>query len=167
MKRMHALLAATMAAISLAGAAPACAQMWGGPGNGLGRGFPGMGMGSGRMGTFHDAATATRGMLDALHARLALAPDQETLWQAFVTAAIAEANDMDDMHDDMFAAMQGTAADRMTARAQIMRERADDAAAVAQAFSAFYNSLTTAQRAIADEFLGRGPMAGPRSGPFG
>lgn len=167
MKRMHALLAAAIAAMSLVPATPALAQMWGGSGSMLGRGFPGMGMGPGRMGTFHDAATATRGALDALHARLALMPGQEALWQAFVTAAIAEANDMDDMHDDMFAAMQGTSADRMTARAQVMREQADDAVAAAQAYAAFYASLTAAQRAIADEFLGRGPMAGPRSGPFG
>lgn len=143
--------AAGLACLSLAFAISSNAQM-----HGIGRGGGGPGASS-HMGSFRGAETATRAILAGLHTRLAITADQESAWQAFANATIAEAAHMDGQMAQAPITVNN-AVDAFNFRASVMRRQADDATAVAQAFAALYPVLTPAQRAILDDYFAHGPM---------
>ena len=157
MRRINRTLAAGFAALSLAMSGLAFAGGDDPPGddhgNGISRGGPGVGSSS-HIGTFHGAEASTRALLAALHTRLAITTAQETAWQAFANAVTGEAADADvqNSHTAAFT----TSVDAFNARATALRRQADDAAAVATAFSTLYNQLGAAQRAILDQYFAHG-----------
>jgi len=124
-----------------------------GNGNGLGRGGPSTGAAN-HPGNFRGAEASTRALLAALHVRLGITASQETAWQAFANAVVAEVIDAESASNALAAAHN--AVDALNASAAALRKQADDAAAVAQAFAALYNLLTASQRAIVDDVFAHG-----------
>ena len=156
MKRTHALIAGLVAGASLAVAAATYAQPYGGMGYGPGAGMvPGHGpmAGQGPMAGV-DPAARVESHLSYLKTQLQLTTAaQEAAWQAYATKAKEQAAAMQalraQMHDGT-----GTAAERMADRTEAMEQRAALMAAKTGAFITLYETLTPAQKAIADQNVG-------------
>ena len=142
MKRIKLLFVGAMACAALSGMTHAYAQA-----NGIGRGI-GTGI---HLGNIQNTEGITRVLLGMLHARLAITAAQESAWQSFANAVIAEAADADTQI--LHPAATANAVDTVNARAAALRRQADDAAAVAQSFAALYAVLAPAQRALVDDYL--------------
>ncbi|HET9653594.1 MAG TPA: hypothetical protein VFP36_15450, partial [Usitatibacter sp.] len=78
----------------------------------------------------------------------------DAAWQAFVAAVVAEAADADvqNSHPASFT----TALDALNARAAALKKQSDDASAVATTFAALYAQLSTAQKAVVDQYFAHG-----------
>lgn len=144
MTRFGLLFGACLASAGLAFIPAAHAE-----GNGLARG-----KGPNHIGTFPGSQAAVRALLAVLHQRLAITSAQESAWQAFADAVATQASDADGSLAQA-GAVHG-AVDALNLQATLLRKQADDAAAVAHAFSALYAVLTPAQRAIADDYFKEG-----------
>lgn len=148
MGRMHGILATTLAYATVAFAVPAHAD-----GNNIGRGGAGNPT---HLGTFRGAEAASRALLMLLHTRLAITASQESVWKPFADAVIHEAADADAQLAHPPSA--SNAADALTQRAAALEQQANDAIAVAQAFSALYAALTPAQRKLVDDYFAHGGL---------
>jgi Domain of Unknown Function (DUF1520). len=138
-------------AVCLAGAvALAPAAYAEGNGNGIGRGAPA----THHFGMFPGAQAATNALLAVLHKHLEITSAQETAWQAFANAVSAQAADADGGASQ--AGAVHSAVDALNLQATVLRKQAEDAAAVAQTFTALYAVLTPAQRAVADAYFKEG-----------
>ena len=107
-----------------------------------------------QLGSFHGAVAATQALLNVLHKRLDITSAQESAWKAFEAAVLVQANDAD--AEAAQAAKVTNAVDALDLQATLLKQQADDAAAVTQAFSALYGMLTTAQRAVVDDAFKHG-----------
>ncbi len=155
MKVTRKILAATVTALALGlSMAPVQARPGGmgmGPcGQGM-MGGTGPGMGSGNMAANVDAR------LNDVKSQLKLAPEQEGAWQAYADKVKEQAQRMQTLRETRpGATMNGP--DRQAFRASMMRQRADEMDAIAQASRGLYATLTPEQKAAFD--AGTGPMAG-------
>lgn len=144
MKKSGLLIAACLASAGLAFIPAANAE-----GNGLARGNA-----AHRIGTFPGSQAAIHALLAVLHQRLAITAAQEPAWKAFDDAVMAQASDVDAGLGQ--AAGVHSAVDALNLQATVLRQQADDAAAVAHTFAALYALLTPAQRAVADDYFKHG-----------
>ena len=163
MKRIHTVVAAVAATLTLAVAAVTYAQPFGGMGPGYGPGMGmGMGPGHGAMAGVDPAAMIDSRLAD-MKAQLKITSGQESAWQAFTTAAKQQATDMQAMRGQMQQGT-GTAPERMAQRATVMQQRAQAMTTMTNAFNGLYAVLTPEQRSLADQHFG---MMGPRAMRFG
>lgn len=116
-----------------------------------GHGCEGMGM---KYGTHGDMAANMQKKLDELHTKLKLSKDQEPAWKTFSDQVRAQGKKMSDMHANMPGQMQKTMAqnapDRMEMMASMMKDKAQDMSAMADAMKTFYATLTPEQKATFD-----------------
>ena len=155
MKKIHTAVAGLFAATALAVAAVSYAQPAGGMGPGFGPGMGmGMGHGHGPMGG-GDPAAMVDTHLASLKTLLKINTSQEPAWQAFVTAAKAQAAGMQALHAQMQAGTATTAPERMAQHAAAMQQRSAGMATMSTAFSTLYAALTPEQKAIADQHAGQ------------
>jgi len=155
MKVTRKILAVTVTALTLGlSMAPVQARPGGmgmGPcGQGM-MGGMGPGMGSGNMAANVDAR------LNDVKSQLKLVPEQEGAWQAYADKVKEQAQRMQTLRETRpGATMNGP--DRQAFRASMMRQRADEMDAIAQASRGLYATLTPEQKAVFDACPG--PMAG-------
>ena len=155
MTRIRTLATVAFAAIALAFATLAAAQMPYSQGAG-----PGPGMS--RPGGPPDPAFV-RQNLQSLHDRLEIRGDQETAWRSFASTVERQTQDMQSMRGRMAAAQGATAPERLKSMAQLMQQSAAGVANVAAALSSLYAVLDSRQREIVDrEFA---PPQGPGGPP--
>lgn len=148
-----------------------------GPGYGMGPGH-GMGMGYGmgyHMGPRYGAGPvagvvfgtpeAVNTQLAELKSALAITEKQQAAWDAFAESAKKEAGSrqawFEAMHED-----SGTlsSSEWLARRAEAMKQRQSDMAALSSAYSKLYEGLTPEQRSILDQQrVALGPRNGPRS----
>ncbi len=133
----------------------------GGPGAGMGPG--GYHMGGRGPGAGGNPAEWADARLDAMKAQLNITSEQDPAWDAYATQVKAQAAGMQAIHAQMWNAT-GTAAERATAHAAVMEQRAKGMSDVASAFTALYDALTPEQKAIADQGGCPGGQGGPRYG---
>lgn len=150
------LVSLVLATVMLA-ASSVRAQMMG-AGNGM-TGMPGFfsngtARGASMLTAPHDMTALARSWLDALHAELGIAPAQEGAWLAFANAVVDAAEGMRAFRGQMGQLPAATAPQRAALLAQFMRERHDDAAAMAAAMTTLYDALTPAQRSLMDARFG-------------
>ena len=112
----------------------------------------GMGMMQGHM--MKDPVATANKHLSELKAELKLTKDQEPAWQTFSDQVNAQAKNMASMHDKMKGDMQNmpmTMPDRMAMMADMMKERAQNMTAMADAVKTFYATLTPEQKNTFDK----------------
>jgi len=112
----------------------------------------GMGMMQGHM--MKDPVATANKHLSELKAKLKLTKDQEPAWQTFSDQVNAQAKNMASMHDKMKGDMQNmpmTMPDRMAMMADMMKERAQNMTAMADAVKTFYATLTPEQKNTFDK----------------
>ncbi|MBK7472671.1 MAG: Spy/CpxP family protein refolding chaperone [Betaproteobacteria bacterium] len=166
MKKIHTVMAAAVAALSIAAATATFAQPFGGPGYGPGAGM-GMGMGH-RHGPMAgaDPSVMVESRLADMKTLLQITAAQESAWQAFTAAARQQAAGMQAMRTQM-QQDAGTAPERMAQRSAMMQQRSAAMATMSTAFGALYAVLTPAQKAVADQHGGMMSQRGMRHGPRG
>lgn len=122
--------------------------MGGGPGM---MGGMGPGMAGGNMAANVDAR------LNGVKSQLGITPDQEPAWQAYADKVKEQAQRMQTLRlTRPGATMNGP--DRQAFRASMLRQRADEMDAIAQASRGLYATLTPEQKTVFDACPG--PMAG-------
>ncbi len=101
-----------------------------------------------------DMAATMQKKLDELHSKLKLSKDQEPAWKTFSDQVSAQGKKMSDMRANMPSQMQKNmgqnAPERMEMMAGMMKDRAQDMAAMAEAMKTFYATLTPEQKATFD-----------------
>lgn len=122
-----------------------------GPTTGYGYSMMGPWTGSG----YADPDAAVQSCLSSLHAQLGIAGAQETAWQTFADTLVEQAQGMLQFHQQVLQA-PATAPERVRQYAQFMLDRAQDAAAVSQAVSGLYATLTPAQQLLFDGYFAWG-----------
>jgi hypothetical protein len=124
---------------------------WAGPRGGFGAGA--------NVAANHDAR------LTHLKSELKITPAQESAWNAYATAIKQQAESMQAMRNQMFAAAQSGGPERFTQRAELMKQRAAGADTMAAVIKDLYAALTPEQKALADLHFGGARFA--QSGPRG
>jgi len=92
-----------------------------------------------------------------LHSKLKITPDEESKWDAVVTAMHENATDLDEVIDKRKAnSDKATAIDDLNAYADIAQAHADGVKKLATAFTPLYESMPDDQKKVADQvFLHR------------
>jgi periplasmic protein CpxP/Spy len=140
--------------------------MMGGPGFMGPRGGYGPGSGAGLTGPRGANVAANQdARLTYLKSELKITPTQESAWNAYSTAMKQQAESMQAMRNQMFAAAQSGVPERFTQRAELMKQRAAGADTMAAAIKDLYAALTPEQKALADLHFGGARFA--QSGPRG
>lgn len=140
-----------------------------GPGHGMGYGMGyhmGPRYGAGPMaGVVFGTPEAVNTQLAELKSALAITEKQQAAWDAFAESAKKEAGSrqawFEAMHED-----SGTlsSSEWLARRAEAMKQRQSDMAALSSAYSKLYEGLTPEQRSILDQQrVALGPRNGPRS----
>lgn len=160
MKTTHRNLATAAAALTLSlSMALAQAQpggMGAGPGP-MGGGAPCAGAGPGWAMKGGNMVTNADARLASVKSRLNIAANQEAAWQAYADKVKEQAQRVQTLRETHPAAsLNGP--DRQAFRANMMRQRADEMDAIAQASRGLYATLTPEQKQIFD--TATGPMAG-------
>jgi Spy/CpxP family protein refolding chaperone len=129
-----------------------------GPGPGAGSAGPRGGFGPGaNVGVNQDARLAY------LKNELKISSAQESAWNTYAAAMKQQAESMQAMRDQMFAAAQSGGPERFTQRAELMKQRAAGAETMAAAIKDLYAALTPEQKSLADLHFGGARFAqGPR-----
>lgn len=165
MKKIHTVIAAVIAGLSIAAATATFAQPFGGMGQGPGAGM-GMGHRHGPMAGGDPSVMVETRMTD-MKALLQITAAQEPAWQTFAAAAKQQATAMQAMRAQMQQSA-GTAPERMAQRTAMMQQRSAGMATMSTAFNTLYAALTLEQKAVADQHAGmmsqRGMRRGPRAG---
>ena len=112
-------------------------------------------MGPWLAGGYVDPDTAVQTCLSQLHTQLAITSAQEAAWQAFADTLVQQAQEMVQFRQHVLQA-PATAPQRVAQYAQFMLERAQDAAAISEAVSALYATLSPTQEALFDEYFAWG-----------
>ncbi len=121
------------------------------PGTGYGYSMTGPWNGSG----YADPDVAAQACLSSLHDQLGISVAQEAAWQAFAQAVTDQAQGMSMFRQQTLQAA-ATAPERVAQYAQFMLDRAQDAAAVSQAVSALYATLSPSQQAVFNQYFAWG-----------
>jgi len=139
MKKLHTLIAGTVAGVALMFAAASHAQMFGGmrPHHGI-------------MSASNHAAMADQ-HLAQLKAQLNITSSQEAAWQAFADAAKQQAQSMHSAHTQAQQASAATAPEQLAQHATAMQQHAAGMATVSNALTNLYAVLTQEQKAIIDQ----------------
>ncbi len=93
--------------------------------------------------------------LSALHTQLAITAAQEAAWQVFASAVAEQARGMLRFEQQVLQT-PATVLQRATQFAQFMQQRADDAAAIAQALGGLYAVLSPGQQALFNGYFAWG-----------
>lgn len=115
-------------------------------------GCDGMNMMQGHM--MKDPVAAANQHLSELKTKLGINKDQEAAWKSFSDQVNSQAKNMASMHDRMKGNMQHmpmTAPDRMAMMADMMKDRAQTMAGMAEAVKTFYAVLTPEQKSTFDK----------------
>ena len=102
-------------------------------------------------------AASVNPQLEALRTALAIKPDQQAGWDAYVVAARADAQSMSDMHTRMVGFMQGkptAAPDWLKVHRDMMRARATSLDTLAGAVDRLYGKFDATQKATFDRYGG-------------
>ena len=120
-----------------------------GPGAGAGWAGPQGGFGAGA-----NIAAAQEARLAYLKTELKITPAQEPAWNAYAAALKQQAESMQALRSQMFAAAQSGGPEQFTQRAELMKQRAAGAETMAAAMKDLYAALTPEQKALADLHFG-------------
>ena len=145
------LLVSLLMVTALLAASAGRAQMMG-PGMGPSSGFfsNGTTRGTGMLTAPRDMSAVARAWLDALHAELGIAAQQESAWLVFSNAVLDQADDMQAFRAQMAQLATATAPQRAALLLQHMDDRRAAAADLVAAMASLYDALTPAQRALLD-----------------
>jgi Spy/CpxP family protein refolding chaperone len=128
-----------------------------GPGAGAGwAGARGGGYGPG-MGA--NVAENQDARLASLKAELKITSAQESAWNTYAAAMKQQAESMQAMRNQMFAAAQSGGPEQFTQRAELMKQRAARTETMAGAIKDLYAALTPEQQALADLHFGGARVA--------
>lgn len=120
----------------------------------MGPGMSGGGFGPGmKAGARGDPAAHLDAHLAAMKTELKITANQESAWQAYAGQAKKQAESMHSLHAQAPAAAQ-SAPDRLSQRAEFMKQRTAHMEAMSVALKTLYTVLTPEQRTIADQYFG-------------
>jgi protein CpxP len=120
----------------------------------MGPGMFGGGFGPGmKAGAWGDPAAHLDAHLAAMKTELKITADQESAWQAYAAQAKKQAESMQALHAQAPAATQ-SAPERLSQRAEFMKQSSARLEAMSAALKSLYTALTPEQRAIADQNFG-------------
>ena len=122
-----------------------------GPATGYGYSMMGPWTGS----SYADPDAAVQACLASLQTQLGISAGQQAAWQGFADAIAQQAGHMLQFQQQVLQS-SATAPERTAQYAQFMLQRAQDAAAVSQAVSALYGSLTATQQALFNQYFAWG-----------
>ena len=105
--------------------------------------------------SYADPDAAVQSCLSSLHTQLGITGAQEAAWQVFADTLTQQAQEMLQFHQQVLQ-KTATAPERVAQYAQFMLERAQDTAAVSQAVSELYATLSPAQQALFNEYFAWG-----------
>ncbi len=116
-------------------------------------------MGPGMMwsGQWTQGSASIDPQLNSLRSTLGIKKDQQSAWDAYVSAARTDTQSMADMHNLMMGFMQGqtaTAPSWLKTHRDMMRGRADSLDALASAVDGLYGKLDAKQKAIFNQYGG-------------
>ena len=89
-----------------------------------------------------------------LKAELKITPAQESAWNTYAAVMKREAESMQALRNQMFAAAQSGGPEQFAQRAELMKQRAARAETMSTAVKDLYGALTPEQKALADLHLG-------------
>lgn len=119
-----------------------------GPATGYGYSMTGPWTGSG----YADPDAAVQACLSSLHTQLGISGEQEAAWQGFADVVTQQTQQMM-LFQRQVAQATATAPERAAQYARFMQDRAEDAAAVSQAVTGLYATLSPTQQALFNEYF--------------
>ena len=125
-----------------------------GYGPGAGPGWAGARGGGYGPGVGANVAANQDARLAYLKAELKITSAQESAWNTYAAAMKREAESMQALRNQMFAAAQSGGPEQFTQRAELMKQRAARAETMAGAIKDLYAALTPEQQALADLHFG-------------
>jgi uncharacterized protein (DUF3084 family) len=106
-------------------------------------------------------AAAVEGRLAYLKAELKITAAQEPAWKKFSDQARKQAESMQALRSAMQGSATANAVDRMELHTKIQKSRVEQSEKMTAAFKELYASLTSEQKALADQHPGGSMGSGP------
>ena len=128
----------------------------------MGPGMSGGGFGPGmKAGAWGDPAAHLDAHLAAMKTELKITANQESAWQTYAAQAKKQAESMQVLHAQDLAAAQ-SAPERLSQRAEFMKQRTAHMEAMSVALKSLYTELTPEQRTVADQYFGGVRLSQPK-----